>query len=70
VDAGEKFDLLIMPTPALAALDTDGKLGGWYQESARPRGHLGLPSARAGTPKPDIHYTRCAAQDGFSPNKK
>src|SRR4029434_1180272 len=26
VDAGEKFDLLIMPTPALAALDTAGKL--------------------------------------------
>ena len=26
VDAGEKFDLLIMPTPALAALDTAGGL--------------------------------------------
>src|SRR5678816_399282 len=26
VDAGEKFDLLIMPTPALAALDTAGNL--------------------------------------------
>ena len=33
VDAGEKYDLLIMPTPALAALETDGKLSAGTRRS-------------------------------------
>jgi len=53
VDAGEKFDLLIMPTPALAALDTDGKLAAGTRRALVRRGHWDLPSARA-HPKPDI----------------
>ena len=68
VDAGEKFDLLIMPTPALAALDTAGKLAAWYQESPRPRGHWDChPRGRTQT---RYHYTRCVAQDASRPNKK
>jgi hypothetical protein len=35
VDAGEKFDLLIMPTPALAALDTAGKLAAGTRRAPR-----------------------------------
>jgi len=35
VDAGEKFDLLIMPRSARYSREA----GGWYQESPRPRGH-------------------------------
>ena len=52
VDAGEKFDLLIMPTPALAALDTSGKLAaGTRRELVR----VGIGIAiREGAAKPDI----------------
>jgi molybdate transport system substrate-binding protein len=52
VDAGEKFDLLIMPTPALAALDTDGKLAA---DTRRALVRVGIGIAiREGAPKPDI----------------
>ena len=52
VDAGEKFDLLIMPTPALAALDTDGKLAPGTRR-ALVRVGIGI-AIREGAPKPDI----------------
>ncbi len=52
VDAGETYDLLIMPTPALAALDSAGKLAAG---SRRPLVRVGIGVAmREGTPKPDI----------------
>src|SRR5262245_38256008 len=52
VDAGEKFDLLIMPTPALAALDTAGKLAAG---SRRALARVGIGVAiREGAAKPDI----------------
>jgi molybdate transport system substrate-binding protein len=52
VDAGEKFDLLIMPTPALAALDTAGKLSAGTRR-ALVRVGIGI-AIREGAPKPDI----------------
>ena len=52
VDAGEKFDLLIMPTPALAALDTAGKLAPGTRR-ALVRVGIGI-AIREGAPKPDI----------------
>ena len=52
VDAGEKFDLLIMPTPALAALDTAGKLAAGTRR-ALVRVGIGI-AIREGAPKPDI----------------
>src|SRR5712691_814944 len=52
VDAGEKFDLLIMPAPALAALDTDGKLAAGTRR-ALARVGIGI-AIREGAPKPDI----------------
>jgi len=52
VDAGEKFDLLIMPTPALAALDTAGKLAAGTTR-ALVRVGIGI-AIREGAPKPDI----------------
>jgi molybdate transport system substrate-binding protein len=52
VDAGEKFDLLIMPTPALAALDTDGKLAAGTRR-ALVRVGIGI-AIREDAPKPDI----------------
>jgi molybdate transport system substrate-binding protein len=52
VDAGEKFDLLIMPTPALAALDTAGKLSAGTRR-ALVRVGIGI-AIRDGAPKPDI----------------
>ena len=52
VDAGEKFDLLIMPTPALAALDTAGKLSAGTRR-ALVRVGIGI-AIREGEPKPDI----------------
>jgi len=52
VDAGEQFDLLIMPMPALAALETAGKL---MAGSRRPLARVGIGIAiREGAPKPDI----------------
>jgi len=52
VDAGEQFDLLIMPTPALAALDSAGKLAAG---SRRALARVGIGIAiREGAPKPDI----------------
>src|ERR1041384_5214517 len=52
VDAGETFDLLIMPTPALAALDTAGKL---TAGSRRVLVRVGIGVAiREGTAQPDI----------------
>ena len=52
VDAGEQFDLLIMPMPALAALETAGKL---VAGSRRPLARVGIGIAiREGAPKPDI----------------
>jgi len=52
VDAGEKFDLLIMPTPALAALDTAGKLAAG---SRRELVRVGIGIAiRESAAKPDI----------------
>src|SRR5262245_38246619 len=52
VDADEKFDLLIMPTPALAALDTAGKLAA---DTRRALVRVGIGIAiREGVPKPDI----------------
>ena len=52
MDAGEKFDLLIMPTPALAALDTAGKLAAGTRR-ALVRVGIGI-AIREGAPKPDI----------------
>lgn len=52
VDAGEQFDLLIMPTPALAALDTGGKLAAGTRR-ALVRVGIGI-AIREGAPKPDI----------------
>jgi molybdate transport system substrate-binding protein len=52
VDAGEKFDLLIMPTPALASLDTAGKLAAGTRRGLVRVG-IGI-AIREGTPKPDI----------------
>ena len=52
VDAGEKFDLLIMPTPALPALDTAGKLAAGTTR-ALVRVGIGI-AIREGAPKPDI----------------
>jgi molybdate transport system substrate-binding protein len=52
VDAGEKFDLLIMPTPALVALDTAGKLAPGTRR-ALVRVGIGI-AIREGAPKPDI----------------
>jgi hypothetical protein len=52
VDAGEKFELLIMPTPALAALDRAGKLAAGTRR-ALVRVGIGI-AIREGTPKPDI----------------
>ena len=52
VDAGEKFDLLIMPTPALAALDTAGKLAAGTRR-ALARVGIGI-AIREGAAKPDI----------------
>jgi len=52
VDTGEKFDLLIMPTPALAALDTAGKLAAGTRR-ALVRVGIGI-AIREGAPKPDI----------------
>ena len=67
VDAGEKFDLLIMPTPALAATRYSGEASGWYQASPRPRGHWDChPRGRTQT---RYHYTRCVAQDASRPTK-
>lgn len=52
VDAGEQFDLLIMPMPALTALETAGKL---MAGSRRPLARVGIGIAiREGVPKPDI----------------
>ena len=52
VDAGEEFDLLIMPMPALAALETAGKL---VAGSRRPLARVGIGIAiREGAAKPDI----------------
>jgi molybdate transport system substrate-binding protein len=52
VDAGEQFDLLIMPVPALAALETAGEL---VAGSRRPLARVGIGIAiREGAPKPDI----------------
>ncbi|MGE5852131.1 MAG: molybdate ABC transporter substrate-binding protein, partial [Deltaproteobacteria bacterium] len=52
VDAGEQFDLLIMPMPALTALETAGKL---MAGSRRPLARVGIGIAiREGAPKPDI----------------
>jgi molybdate transport system substrate-binding protein len=52
VDAGEKFDLLIMPTPALAELDTAGKLAAGTR-IALVRVGIGI-AIREGAAKPDI----------------
>jgi molybdate transport system substrate-binding protein len=52
VDAGEKFDLLIMPAPALAALDSAGKLAAGTRRSLVRVG-IGI-AIREGAPKPDI----------------
>src|SRR5258706_744095 len=52
VDAGEKFDLLIMPTPALAALESAGKLAAGTRRSLVRVG-IGI-AIREGAPKPDI----------------
>ena len=52
VDAGEKFDLLIMPTPALASLDTAGQLAAGTRR-ALVRVGIGI-AIREGAPKPDI----------------
>jgi molybdate transport system substrate-binding protein len=52
VDAGEQFDLLIMPTPALAALDTAGGLAAGTRR-ALVRVGIGI-AIREGAPKPDI----------------
>ena len=52
VDAGEQFDLLIMPAPALAALETADKL---VAGSRRALARVGIGIAiREGAPKPDI----------------
>ena len=52
VDAGEKFDLLIMPTQALLALDTAGKLA---VGTRRLLVRVGIGIAiREGVPKPNI----------------
>jgi len=52
VDEGEKFDLLIMPTQALATLDTAGKLAAGTKR-ALVRVGIGI-AIREGAPKPDI----------------
>lgn len=52
VDAGEQFDLLIMPRPALAALDTAGRLAARTRR-ALVRVGIGI-AIREGAPKPDI----------------
>jgi molybdate transport system substrate-binding protein len=52
VDAGEQFDLLIMPTPALTALDTAAKLAAGTKR-ALVRVGIGI-AIREGAPKPDI----------------
>jgi len=52
VDAGEQFDLLIMPMSALATLETVGKL---VAGSRRPLARVGIGIAnREVAPKPDI----------------
>ena len=52
VDAGERFDLLIMPVAALRALETAGEL---VAGSRRPLARVGIGVAiREGAPKPDI----------------
>ena len=52
VDAGETFDLLIMPAPALAALESAGAL---VAGSRRELVRVGIGVAiREGAPKPDI----------------
>ena len=52
VEAGEQFDLLIMPTPALAALEIGGKLAAGTRR-ALARVGIGI-AIREGGPKLDI----------------
>src|SRR5262250_2115858 len=52
VDAGETFDLLIMPTPALVALDAAAKLAPGSRK-ALARVGIGI-AIRDGVAKPDI----------------
>lgn len=52
VDAGEQFDLLIMPVAAFGALETAGEL---VAGSRKPLARVGIGVAiREGAPKPDI----------------
>ena len=52
IDDGETYDLLIMPTPALAALEAAGKL---TAGTRRPLVRVGIGVAmREGAPRPDI----------------
>ncbi len=67
VDAGEKCDLLIMPTPALATLDTAGKLAPGTRR-ALVRVGMGLPFARAHPNPMSRHQSRCVRR--FSPSKR